>query len=129
VIVGGKHFPTYYHVGFFLGLFFYPEDGGDMYLRNITTVVRTSNPTTISELYLKINRLKTEGKAEIMEGVVATLESVNQTRRRHTSEVNNFNRSTLPPSEPGISYQKKQVCDSLNKCPSEKFVALYRMIH
>jgi hypothetical protein len=26
---------TYFHAGFLLGLFFDPEDGGDMFLRNI----------------------------------------------------------------------------------------------
>jgi hypothetical protein len=26
---------TYVHAGFFLGLFFDPEDGGDMFLRNV----------------------------------------------------------------------------------------------
>jgi hypothetical protein len=28
-------FATRFHVGFFLGLFFDPEDGGDIFLRNI----------------------------------------------------------------------------------------------
>jgi hypothetical protein len=26
---------TYFHAGFFLGLIFGPEDGGDMFLRNV----------------------------------------------------------------------------------------------
>jgi hypothetical protein len=26
---------TYFHAGFLLGLFFDPEDGGDMFLRNV----------------------------------------------------------------------------------------------
>jgi hypothetical protein len=35
-----KHFtniqdPTCFHPGFLLGLFFGPEDGGDMFLRNV----------------------------------------------------------------------------------------------
>jgi hypothetical protein len=65
--VNGRFGETYhlhrFHVRFSLGLFFHPEDGGDMFLRNvgyfngihgvisqkivlfITTAVRTSNQT------------------------------------------------------------------------------------
>jgi hypothetical protein len=61
----------YFHAGFLLNLFFFTEDGGDMFLRNVvllnglhgvisqktvlftTTAVRTSNPTTYSLFYSK----------------------------------------------------------------------------
>jgi hypothetical protein len=35
-----------FHVGFSLGLFFDPEDGGDMFLRNVTYL-----PTDYTALY------------------------------------------------------------------------------
>jgi hypothetical protein len=31
----GALFDTWFHIGFLLGLFFDPEDGGDMFLRNV----------------------------------------------------------------------------------------------
>jgi hypothetical protein len=49
--VGGTYslhlLATCFHTGFLLGLFFYPEDGGDMFLRNVgwlSTDYTTLNP-------------------------------------------------------------------------------------
>jgi hypothetical protein len=35
---------TCFHAGFFLGLFFDPEDGGDMFLRNVGSLTRRDIP-------------------------------------------------------------------------------------
>jgi hypothetical protein len=59
----------WFYSGLFLGLFFDPEDGGDMFLRNvITTAVRASNRTKLVrfeipmeqtgfEFYLGVSRM------------------------------------------------------------------------
>jgi hypothetical protein len=42
---------TCLHVGFLLGLFFYPENGGDIFLQNLSTDYMAISPTMVSPPY------------------------------------------------------------------------------